>query len=96
MGSDPSSVEDRRKGQANNDGVPFSLTEEFSAAYNAGCIPCFQMASMLILERGQWNGTERFGGRKGTKNLERSDPDHPIKFWDSVLRYPCGAPVLQN
>lgn len=78
--------------QANNRGVPFCLTEEFAAVYR---LHPMLPDGLYIDSATKFIELNDLVGEKGQKTL-RSDPDLPMKFWDSVLRYPCGALVLQN
>merc|ERR1712165_181994 len=84
-----------KKKEADNKGVPFCLTEEFAAVYRLHPL----IPPGLIVETK--TGTEKFFsfeklfGDEGRKTIRESQCT-PMKLWESVLKYPCGALVGAN
>jgi len=82
---------------ADDKGVPFSLTEEFTAVYRLH--PLIPDQLILHLDGSETNTRvipmSELVGEKGEHAL-RVDPARPHQFWDSILRYPCGNLQLHN
>ena len=85
--------------KADNKGVPFSLTEEFTAVYRLHPL----LPDQLIVHLDDNNNTNNtltvpmseLFGEKGERAL-RAHPKRPLQYWDSILRYPCGSLQLHN
>jgi len=81
--------------KASNHGVPYSLTEEFTAVYRMHAL----IPDELIVHT-QHDGVQvvpmmELVGESGEKIL-RQTPTRPMEFWDSCLRYPCGNLECHN
>ena len=83
---------------ADDKGVPFSLTEEFTAVYRLHPM----LPDRLIVHLDEYNDNNTLTvpmselvGEHGERAL-RADPARPMQYWDSILRYPCGNLQLHN
>jgi alpha-dioxygenase len=76
------------KEKAENNGVPFCLTEEFAAVYRLH--PMLPPGLVVGPERKEFIPLEDLVGDKG-RNTIRANPERVMEFWDSVLFYPCGS-----
>ena len=81
--------------EADDKGVPFSLTEEFVAVYRLHPL----LPDHLIVHINDATTIKvpmsELVGEKGERAL-RADPSRPLQYWDSILRYPCGNLQLHN
>lgn len=73
---------------AEDHGIPFSLTEEFNAVYRM-----HPMLPDYVPLQDRREPLENLVGLQGQKTLETNDP---LDFWQSMLKYPCGALTLFN
>lgn len=85
---------------ADDKGVPFSLTEEFTAVYRLH--PMLPDELIVHLDYEDENSTNTITlpmteliGEQGERAL-RADPARPYQYWNSILRYPCGNLQLHN
>ncbi|CAB9526513.1 Alpha-dioxygenase 2 [Seminavis robusta] len=83
---------------ADDKGVPFSLTEEFTAVYRLH--PLLPDQLIVHLDGDNDNNTLTIPmielvGPAGERAL-RADPERPRQFWDAIMRYPCGNLQLHN